>query len=135
MKKDIPVIEIFSFGYQRSGIPAGLSEDGGGFVFDCRLLPNPGREREFAFLSGLNEEVKSYLRDYPEVEEFLNNVFRMVDGAVRSCRERGFGRLQVCFGCTGGQHRSVYCAERLAAHLTGEGTAVRVTHLEKGIWW
>lgn len=128
-------IDVYSFGYLRSGVPPDRTENGGGFVFDCRFLPNPGREARFALNSGLDDEVRTYLESYAEVEEFLVHVFAIVDRAVDQYRERAFTHLQAAFGCTGGQHRSVYCAERLAEHLRERGVHAAVTHTEQGRWW
>jgi RNase adaptor protein for sRNA GlmZ degradation len=128
-------VDVCSFGYVRSGVPADESGHGGGFVFDCRALPNPGRELRFAGRSGLDEDVAAWLAASPEVEAFLESAWRLVEQSVRAYRAREFTRLSVAFGCTGGQHRSVYCAERVAARLRALGVETRVTHRERGRWW
>ncbi|MDH7514690.1 MAG: RNase adapter RapZ [Bacteroidota bacterium] len=130
-----PSVSIFSFGYLRSGIPSDRSADGGGFVFDCRCLPNPVYEPSLSALSGLDAEVETYFEAFPVVEEFIAAAEAIVDIALRSYRELGYERLSVAFGCTGGQHRSVYCAERLAEHLRRQGVPVSVEHCERGVWW
>ncbi|MBI5630773.1 MAG: phosphotransferase [Elusimicrobia bacterium] len=111
-------VRLQSFSY-KDGMPADEKGHGGGFVFDCRALPNPGRRGEFAKLSGKDPEVIEYLKGQAPVNKFLSNVFELVDLAVENYQSRNFTDLLVAFGCTGGQHRSVYCAERLALHLRG----------------
>lgn len=110
---DSLTIHIISFSY-KSEFPIDASGHGGGFVFDCRCLPNPGREEQFQDLSGLDKEVKEYLHGYPEVQIFLSHIEELIRQAVGNYLDRDFEHLTVAFGCTGGQHRSVYCAEELA---------------------
>jgi aminoglycoside/choline kinase family phosphotransferase len=123
-------VRVFSFSFHK-GFPADASGNGGGFVFDARSLPNPGREAEFRQLTGRDAPVIEYLRRQPGVDEFLAHVSALVDSSVANYRQRGFSNLMVSFGCTGGQHRSVYLAERLAEHLRGtKGVEVEVRHIE-----
>ena len=128
-------VHIGSFSY-RHGYPDDSTGHGGGFVFDCRALPNPGRYPEFAFVSGRDDEVIEFLEARPEVEAFWTSVQALVDAQVRTYRDREFSDLAVSFGCTGGQHRSVYFAERLARHLHvwNPDVGVRLVHRERDAW-
>lgn len=109
-------VDICSFAFKH-GIPEDNSGNHGGFVFDCRVLPNPGRLEEYKKLTGRDPSVKAYLARYKEVDNFLHNVYEIIDAGIENYMERGFTHLSINFGCTGGQHRSVYCADRLAEHL------------------
>ncbi|MBI4409733.1 MAG: phosphotransferase [Gemmatimonadetes bacterium] len=124
-----------SFSYRR-GHPEDVGGHGGGFVFDCRGLPNPGRHLEFATLCGRDAPVVAYLERSLEVERFWEHVSALVDAQVQEYLRRGFTSLAVWFGCTGGQHRSVYMAERLARHLRERypQVHVRLAHREEGAW-
>ncbi len=123
-------VRIFSFSFHRE-LPADESGNGGGFVFDGRSLPNPGREEQFRALTGLDPEVIDYLNRQESVHQFLSSVESLVDRSVSSYQSRGFKDLMVSFGCTGGQHRSVYLAEQLAKHLRGvSGVEVALRHIE-----
>jgi aminoglycoside/choline kinase family phosphotransferase len=128
-------LQVGSFAYKH-GYPEDGTGHGGGFVFDCRALHNPGRYAEFADLCGRDETVVRFLEEVPEAGAFWESVTTLVDGAVESYRKRGFQSLSVHFGCTGGQHRSVYFAERLAAHLRERhpGVHVLVKHREERSW-
>jgi aminoglycoside/choline kinase family phosphotransferase len=124
------VVRIFSFSFHR-GLPKDDSGNGGGFVFDGRSLPNPGREERFKTLTGKDAPVMDYLNQQESVHQFLAGVLSLVDASVSNYQERGFKHLMVSFGCTGGQHRSVYLAEQLAKRLRGRnGVEVVVRHLE-----
>ncbi len=124
------VVRIFSFSFHR-GLPRDESGHGGGFVFDGRSLPNPGREERFKALTGKDAPVIDYLNQQESVHQFLASVMSLVDASVSNYRQRGFKNLMVSFGCTGGQHRSVYLAEQLAKHFRARnGVEVAVRHLE-----
>jgi hypothetical protein len=119
------VVNINSFSYKH-GIPDDPSGHGGGYVFDCRVISNPGKIEVYKPFTGKDENVIEFLDQQEDVNEFLSNAFSMVDMTVDKYEERSYTRLMVSFGCTGGQHRSVYCAERLAEHLR-ESQSVQVT--------
>ena len=124
-------VRIFSFSYHRE-MPADVSGHGGGFVFDARSLPNPGREERFRAFSGKDQIVIDYLAAEDRVRQYLEHVFALVEMSVADYQRRGFDHLMVSFGCTGGQHRSVYLAEQLAQHLRGRaGVNVEVRHIEQ----
>ncbi|MCM1021497.1 MAG: phosphotransferase [Muribaculum sp.] len=127
-------VTVNSFGFRKSGIPHDLTGNGGGFVFDCRGLPNPGRYPEFSSLTGMDCPVVQFLEGHSQVEEFLKNAFKIVDISVQNYLERNFTDLTVNFGCTGGQHRSVYCAERMANYINSTyGVDVMLNHTERGV--
>ncbi len=128
-------VHLNSFSFRR-GYPPDETGHGGGFVFDCRALPNPGRSAEFAELNGRDEPVIAFLSQAPEVEAFWTGVAQLVEASVREYQGRRFTDLTVNFGCTGGQHRSVYFAERMARHLRARfpDIGVRVEHYEKHAW-
>ena len=124
------VVRIFSFSFH-VGLPKDETGNGGGFVFDGRSLPNPGREERFKALTGKDAPVIDYLNQQESVHQFLASVLSLVDASVGSYKERGFKNLMVSFGCTGGQHRSVFLAEQLARRLRAKnGVEVAVRHLE-----
>ena len=123
-------VRIFSFSFHK-GLPKDESGNGGGFVFDGRSLPNPGREERFKALTGRDAPVAGYLEEQASVHQFLANARSLVDASVGEYQRRGFKNLMVSFGCTGGQHRSVYLAEQLAKHLSGRhGIEVQLKHRE-----
>jgi RNase adaptor protein for sRNA GlmZ degradation len=111
-------VHIFSFSFHR-GWPKDETGNGGGFVFDGRNLPNPGREERFKSLTGRDTPVIDYLNQQESVHQFFASVLSLVDASVAEYQRRGFKHLMVSFGCTGGQHRSVYLAEQLAKRLRG----------------
>jgi len=124
-------VRVFSFSFHR-GLPPDETGNGGGFVFDGRSLPNPGREERFKSLTGKDAPVIDYLNQQESVHQFLASAISLVDASVSTYQSRGFKHLMVSFGCTGGQHRSVYLAEQLAKHLRGkDGVEVVVRHREQ----
>jgi aminoglycoside/choline kinase family phosphotransferase len=124
------VVRIFSFSFHR-GLPKDESGNGGGFIFDGRSLPNPGREERFKMLTGRDAPVIDYLNQQESVHQFLASVMSLLDGSVNNYQRRGFKNLMVSFGCTGGQHRSVYLAEQVAKRLQGRnGIEVVLRHRE-----
>ena len=125
------VIRIFSFSYHRGGVPKDETGNGGGFVFDGRAVPNPGREERFKALTGKDAPVAEYLNQQESVREFFGHAASLVDASIRNYQQRGFKNLMISFGCTGGQHRSVYFAEQLAKRLREKNNVqVVVRHLE-----
>jgi hypothetical protein len=125
------VVSINSFSYKK-GIPQDLHGNGGGFVFDCRGILNPGRYEQFKAYHGKDKEVKDFLEQQTRMVEFLNSIFDIVDITVEDYIRRGFTSLMVSFGCTGGQHRSVYAAEALSRHLKNKfGVRIEINHVEQ----
>jgi aminoglycoside/choline kinase family phosphotransferase len=123
-------VRIFSFSFHHA-MPTDESGNGGGFVFDARSLPNPGREERFKQLTGKDAPVIEYLNQQESVHQFFANVMSLVDSTVKSYQTRHFKNLMISFGCTGGQHRSVFLAEQLARHLrAASGVDVTVRHVE-----
>ena len=125
-------VKVCSFSFKK-GIPYDPTGNGGGYVFDCRSIHNPGRYQEYKKLTGKDQPVIRFLEEDGEILGFLEHVYGVVDPHVETYRSRGFTSLMVSFGCTGGQHRSVYCAEHLAAHLSEKYPDIRVllTHRER----
>lgn len=126
-------VSVYSFAYPK-GIPEDTSGNGGGFVFDCRAIHNPGKYESYKALTGMDEPVIRFLEEDGEITVFLSHVYALVDASVERYLKRGFTNLTVAFGCTGGQHRSVYSAQHLAEHLHGKyGVRVRLVHRERHI--
>ena len=127
------VVTVYSFSFKR-GIPVDESGNGGGYVFDCRSTHNPGKYEEYKSLTGLDQPVIDFLEKDGEILTFLESVDKLVDHHVERFMERGFEHLQVCFGCTGGQNRSVYCAEHVAKRLKQKyNVRIHLVHREQGI--
>ena len=123
-------VHVSSFSYKTTGIPKDETENGGGFVFDCRGILNPGRFEPYKQLTGRDKEVKDFLEQQTKMPQFLNSIYNLVDIAVEDYMNRGFENLQVNFGCTGGQHRSVYAADAVARHLRNKyGVKIELKHL------
>lgn len=126
-------VKVMSFAYKK-GIPDDPTGNGGGFVFDCRAINNPGKYERYNHFTGLDEPVVRFLEDDGEITTFLQHVYTIVDASVKRYLDRGFTNLMVCFGCTGGQHRSVYSAQHLAEHLNQKyGVKVHLVHREQNI--
>ncbi len=129
------VVQVNSFSFKQNGYPEDDSENGGGFVFDMRGILNPGRIEEYKKLTGKDKEVSDFLEQKTRMPEFLNSVFDLVDISVEDYLKRGFSKLMVNFGCTGGQHRSVYAAEQTARHLRNKyKVKTVVTHMNAENW-
>lgn len=128
------LVEIWSFSYKK-GYPADYSGNGGGFMFDCRGMHNPGRYDRYKPLTGLDEEVREFLEEKGEAGIFVLRAMDMVSPSVETYMSRGFSRLQIGFGCTGGRHRSVYCAEVLGSKLRKRfpRVKIRIIHREQKI--
>ncbi len=127
------VVRVFSFSFHK-GIPEDTSGNGGGYVFDCRGTHNPGRYEPYKNLTGLDEPVIRFLEDDGEILKFLDSVYKLADSHVIRYMQRGFTDIMFSFGCTGGQHRSVYGAQHLAEHLNKKfGVEVRICHREQKI--
>ena len=127
-------VKVQSFSY-RKGIPQDNSGNGGGFVFDCRYMHNPGLYDEYKQLYGIDRPVIDFLEEQGEIQSFLKNVYAIVEPAVVKYMKRGFTNLMVSFGCTGGRHRSVYSAQHLAEYLHsvfGDKIRVELIHRELG---
>ena len=126
-------VKVMSFAYKK-GIPNDTSGNGGGFVFDCRAVNNPGKYDRYKPYTGLDPQVIKFLEDDGEILTFLDHAYGLVDASVKRYVERGFTNLMVCFGCTGGQHRSVYSAQHMAQHINEKfNVKVELVHREQNI--
>ena len=129
------LVTINSFSYIKSGYPVDETKNGGGFVFDMRGILNPGRFDEYKCLSGLDKTVKDFLETQTKMPDFLNSVYSIVDISVEDYINRGFENLSINFGCTGGQHRSVYAAEAIARHLKNKfNVRIELAHTNRENW-
>lgn len=126
-------IDIHSFSYKKGGIPKDDTGNGGGFVFDCRGILNPGRIEEYKQQTGADEAVIDYLKEKTKIQDFLEAVEKIISINIEDYLERGFENLQINFGCTGGQHRSVYSANHIAAYIKAKypEANVNITHDEQ----
>lgn len=127
-------VKVMSFSYKK-GLPQDMSGNGGGYLFDCRSIHNPGRYEPYKKLTGRDEPVIRFLEDDGEITGYLEHIYAIVDPHIRTYLRRGFTDLMIGFGCTGGQHRSVYCAEHLARHIAEvhPEVSVRLIHREQNI--
>lgn len=125
-------VDVISFSYKK-GYPEACEGNGGGFVFDCRYLNNPGRHQEYKQLTGKDKPVIQFLQNNSDIDSFLSSVWQITDSAIKVYRSRGFTSLQIAFGCTGGQHRSVYSAEQTARHILEkfQDVGVNLIHREQ----
>ncbi len=127
------IVKVYSFSYKK-GIPNDDSGNGGGFVFDCRAVNNPGKYERYTHYTGMDENVIQFLEEDGEILTFLDNAYNLVDASVKRYKDRGFQNLMVSFGCTGGQHRSVYAAQKMAEHINKvHGVEVQLIHREQNI--
>lgn len=127
------VITMYSFSYKK-GIPNDASGNGGGFVFDCRAVNNPGKYERFYTLTGLDEPVIQFLEEDGEILKFIKNSLSLVEPSIKRYMERKFTNLMICYGCTGGQHRSVYASQKVAQYLNEKyGVEVNLVHREQNI--
>ena len=125
------VVKVYSFSYKK-GIPNDDSGNGGGFVFDCRAVNNPGKYERYKHVTGLEDSVKKFLEEDGEILTFLDSAYQLVDASVKRYKDRGFTNLMISFGCTGGQHRSVYSAQKTAEHISEKfGVEVQLIHREQ----
>lgn len=132
LKRELEV-RVFSFAYKK-GIPNDVSGNGGGYVFDCRAINNPGKFERYSNVTGLDEPVIKFLEDDGEIVDFLDNIYPLVDQHVKRYMERNFTNLMISFGCTGGQHRSVYAAQHVAVHIHKKfGVKVSLIHREQNL--
>jgi len=128
-------ISIKSFSYKK-GIPEDISGNGGGFVFDCRGIYNPGRIDKYKTQSGIDPEVQEFLRKETEMNSFLAYIFKVIDITLENYLDRGFEHLQINYGCTGGQHRSVFATEKTSEYIAQNypNVIIEKEHCNKENW-
>lgn len=126
-------VRVYSFAYKK-GVPDDQSGNGGGYVFDCRAINNPGKYERYNNVTGLDEPVIKFLEEDGEIVAFLDTLYPLIDQHVKRYQERNFTNLMISFGCTGGQHRSVYAAQHMAEHISGKfGVKVSLIHREQNL--
>ncbi|MCK5759775.1 MAG: hypothetical protein KAH33_00675 [Candidatus Delongbacteria bacterium] len=130
LDKKTLLISIYSFGYHKNGIPLNEHGDVGGFVFDCRFLPNPHHDPKLREFTGKDHKIKDFFSDYHPVDLFIEDCVAMVEISARAYIQKNYSNIQIAFGCTGGKHRSVYCAERTAKKLSAKGYQIQIFHTE-----
>lgn len=129
-KKSSLKISVFSFGFQKSGIPDNEYDDGGGFVFDCRFLPNPFDDPDLREYTGKDKKIKDFFGGFRAVDSFVHECVNMVEKAANTYLLKKYTNLQISFGCTGGRHRSVYCAENFKKVMKKKGWSLELEHIE-----
>lgn len=133
MRKDELEVRVTSFAYKK-GIPSDPSGNGGGYVFDCRAINNPGKFERYNNVTGLDEPVIQFFKEDGEMDAYLESIYKLIDSHVKRYIERSFTHLMVSFGCTGGQHRSVYASQRIAEHISEKfGVKVSLIHREQNL--
>ena len=132
-RKDELEVRVVSFAYKK-GIPSDPSGNGGGYVFDCRAINNPGKFERYNNVTGLDEPVIEFFKEDGEMDVYLESIYKLVDSHVKRYIERSFTHLMISFGCTGGQHRSVYASQKIAEHISKKfGVKVSLTHREQDL--
>lgn len=124
------VIYVASFSYLSGEIPRDPFGHGGGFVFDCRIITNPGRLKEYADFTGLQKSVKDWMEANPDTHAYWEKIKGIIEFSLQRAEEKGYSELSFAFGCTGGRHRSVYFAERVASWLRQNGATVILEHIQ-----
>ena len=132
-QKDELEVRILSFAYKK-GIPSDTSGNGGGYVFDCRAINNPGKFERFNNVTGLDGPVIDFFEEDGEMAIYLESIYKLVDNHVKRYMDRSFTNLMIAFGCTGGQHRSVFAAQNIAEHISKKfGVKVSLIHREQNL--